>query len=691
MAVGTTATDVRKVITEERRKNPAERLVSVYEGRLPRDIKDVFKITRALVVGNEIVAPVVTKMAETPITSVSIKSLTESKDEGSKEKLEDLFTNKLKIKSHLTGLSLDTYGYSNAFSSIYFAPVRYLVCERCERVARTMQKDLDKLRQQRKDAPEAEQEYYAKQIREYSQKIPDYRWLAKNLDWKYEITTDREKHENTLKFKGMCPSHHAEVVYRREDVQYKNAVRLRLIRWDPFYIDIRHYKGIGRNEYYYRFPDEEKRRIKNGDRIALTEYPWSYIKSAINNRLLHLNKKGLYHFKIESISGVYDGWGVPRVLSVLTALYSVMTMIKANEATSEGRINDLTIISPMRRGGQYQDDPIAAVGAENWINDVKKMLKDFKRDKTLVSLLPFPVEVESVFGQGRAQLITGELQIYIRNIVAALGLPEDVIYSGGNYTSIAVAARILANQAEVMRKEFNRYLNFIKDTASKMLRDVDFGGLTVELEPYESPDDFQKTNSMMQAAMAGQFPWGPIYKRFGLSTREAMKMMKDEAKQFAEINEIKAKSMGEQTAVSEALAQYFRLQFAQEMARGQQQMMQAQEPGGSQITPEDGAGQQQPKEQMAEYYANQIVQNYPPDSWGQLIQMLANQDPELAQLVQGLLEQQVPSSDSQTAQALAEGMPGMGSQNGNNSSMLQQIGEEQVMPDKQVPRSQQKL
>jgi hypothetical protein len=606
-----TEPNLADVVAEDRRINPAERLVNVYKGRLPADIKQVFHVARALVVGNDIVQPVISKMAEAPVTRLIVKG--EGNEETTtkgEEKLLKIFNDILKIKSHLLGLSYDNYGYSNAFSSVYFAPKRYLKCPNCEDRAKN-EKDKRK------------------------RKLIKQRWLATNMEWKPKIGTEKTNNISsyTIDFIGKCPGCKKNgVQFIREDVTYHNTNSLRLIRWDPFYMDIDHYRELGRNEYYYRFPKKTIEKMRKGERIMLSEYPWSIIQAAINNRTLHINQKGFYHFKLESISGVYEGWGVPRILSVLTALYTVLSMVKANEATAEGRINDLTIISPMQRGrGGTTEDPIQTMGLSNWLNQTKAAIQKFKKDRTLTAFLPFPVQSESIYGHGRQQLISSELQIYIRNILAALGLPEDVIYSGGNYTSIAVAARLLANQADDMRKQYNQFLTFVKDTISKSLTDSNFSDLNVSLEPYESADDFQKTNMQIQMAMVNKFPWTQIYKKFNMTFDEVITTMTKEAKEFGKVNKEIAESEGRSLASMASIQDYLKMSMAKQMMRFNEldQMATAAKSN------EDPAK----KPLLAQQMAEQIAQQYPPDMWEDIVLNMAGTDTEFAKMVSDALKE----------------------------------------------------
>lgn len=649
-------TDISANIYEEKKKNPAELLIDVYQGRLPRNIKDVFKIAKALVVGNEIVAPVVNKLAETPITNIVVKTKGTRESSAAEEIFRKILLENLGIHDHLKGISFDINAYSNAFSSVYFAPTRYLVCPRCEKSSKR-------------------------------KKGSKFRWRIDKLNWTFKTETDGKSHNKlmTINFYGDCPNGHKSIRFKRKDVIFHSSRSLRIIRWDPFYMKIDHYRALGRNEYYYEFSMSEKKRIKAGDRIVLCEYPWTYIQAAINDRLLKISKAGFWHFKLEGISGVYEGWGTPRILSILTALYTFMCIVKANEATSEGRINDLTIISPLpNRGGTMpMEDPIQAFGMTRWLSQTKAVIEKFRKDRTLTAFLPFPVNSTSIYGKGKMQLVTNELTLYIRNIVAALGLPEDVIFSGGNYTSIAVAARILANQADNARKNYNNYLDFMKDTISKSLTNADFGNLTVELQPYESPDDFQRTNMMVQMALTGKYPWGLIYKRFGTSLEEVINQLEIEVKKFGGVLQAQAKVEGRTTSTVGAIQQYFQMVMANEMAKWQTLQQNVDIAQAAETKDSEN------RKQIASHLANSIAQSYPPDMWPMLVQDIAGRDSELSGMVSAYLEE-IKDSPEQPVEFGGNG-EALEDPTAAAQSSMRQLAKRHRDPDKGVPRSPGKL
>jgi len=623
---------------KKRVKNIPQYLVDSISEAIPVSIKDLFKVARAVVAGNEIVRPVAHRVAETPLTEIIVRGKSEKVTPTQIEILKNILTD-LKVKERLQAISHDYFAYQNAFATLYFAPVRYLVCPLCS-------KDVDK------NAPEKG------------------RFLMTRVEWKFKIERNVSTKLDEFKFNGKCPQCKRQVVFEVKDVHFRSSKQLRLITWDPNNIEIDHYRLIGKSKYYYAHPREELNKIRAGDRIMLTEYPWNYLTAAINNRLLEISEKGFWHFKDEFISGLYDGWGAPKIMAVIGALYTLMQLVKANESTSEGRINDLTIISPQPRqgAGGIADDPLAGLGVQGWLSNVSNVFEKYKKDKTLTAFLPFPVRSDSVYGQGRMQLVTGELEVYIRNIIGALGLPEDVIYSGGTYTSIAVAARIMANEAVIKRKKYNEFLTAIKDVISDALRETDFSEMVVELEPYENPDDIQKTNMMMQLALSDKFPWTPIYKRLGWEFKEVVDVMKVEAKEFTSVMQEIAKSRGKATGAGEAIAEYMRMQLASEIAKSNRL-----ESASADML---NTGVQSAREKAAVEMAQQILNEYPSEDIPQVLQVLTEKDPELGALVQQIIEQQA-----------GQGQQSQNGQTQENQVQGQGQGQEQQATEEQYPSS----
>lgn len=651
---------VSKVIREEYRKNPIEDLMDVYQGRLPGDIKQVFKLVRALIVGNEIVAPVVHKLAETPITHLQYKYTGDGQGEKVKEECEEVIEKEIGAKRHLLSISFDLMGYANAFSSVYFAPKRYLICPECKKRAKKTKKPVKK------------------------------HLLALMAKFKTRIhTVDRRPR---LDFVGNCPDCHLEVVFERQDLIFRTKKRLRLIRWDPYYMDIDYYSILGRSVYYYKIPDEMKMRIRKGDRELLTEAPWGYIEAALSNKMLKIDQKGFYHFKTEGISGVYDGWGIPRVMSVLTALYYIMILTKANESTAAARINDLVLIHPeAKAGGGGVEDPIGTIGAQNWIDQVSNALTNFKKDKTVTTLLPFPVGVTQVYGQGKNQLVTSEMELHIRNAIAGMGLTQDVIYSSGTYTSIAVAARILANQVSAIRETYDEYLEFLVKTISRSIKKYDFKEVTVTLAPYESADDSQKTGLMANLVIQGKMASDPLLRRLGTSFEEQVAQMESEENSLSKILELRAKNQAFADAKANSIMQTMQMKAEKEI----QEMLDPEpgvEPGeegdpGSKMPKPQG-----PKEQLARKIAEKLITQEPPENWEAIVKTISQKDEELGGYVMAFINMQLEDDSpfvEKEEPVMEERPPAKSLGNGQAEPVIPQT--ESLEPDKNSPRSLTKL
>ena len=80
-----------------------------------------------------------------------------------------------------------------------------------------------------------------------------------------------------------------------------------------------------------------------------------------------------------------------------------------------------------------------------------------------------------------------------------------------------------------------------------------------------------------------------------------------------------------------------------------------------------------------------IVQGYPPDVWGQIVNDIAGKDPELSGMVAAYLEE-MKGQAGMEEEPVEEVAPG-----GAQENPIQQIAQSSMEPDKGVPRSQQKL
>jgi hypothetical protein len=594
-------------------------ILSLADYSLPSNIKQVFRLCKFYVLTSDVIGPAVHKLAESPVTEFQYHT----KEPELEELYKKTFSQKLKIRQKLLQAVFDLFTYGNGFVSVYQKIQRYLICPHCKE---------------------------------------GKRFKIQDIDWEFK----------RFEFVGKCPSCHRKVTFIRKDVEMPSIDKVGIVVWDPMQIEIETYKIIDKKVYFYVLSKTEYQKILSGDREYLYDIPWEFVIAAKENRKVRLNSENLFHFYTVMISNAYDGWGIPRMLSAFKALYYMQTLMRANEATSLGRINDLVVAFPeMGRDGM---SPIESIGGSRWRSEVERIIKEWQKDPNFVGVTGFPIGVQSIFGNGRNMLITGEIDMVIRNILAAMGVTTDMIYAASNYSSMAVSNRMLANQLNLTRAKINEFLDFLVNRLNKINPDK-FKKIEITLSEYETVDDVQETQMMMNLFQQNRLSLSTLLKRFRINYNKEVERIQDELEDMEKIDTTymrnSSRAQGEAGLTSAGYQ------------RQQNEMLTPQMP----MAPQEGGGEAAPEQQNIEAVAMELAQRLmqlSPEEIEQQLDLIQQKSPELLEYTLYFMEQlsnqmaQQGSTEPQQQEAPQE------TYTEAENETFTQSGSERIRPPKKV-------
>jgi len=479
-------------------------LIEEYNALIPKDIHTAFRYLRTMAITSEIVAPAVAKIAESAITDLHVEG-------AESEQVRQTYLSDLRMRDLLLGISFDMSVFWNAFAMFYLAPTRVLKCPRC------LGED------------------------------PNHAGFKPIGVKKMKLDIDK------MVIKGECPKCKKDVIFKRDDKFYLSKNKIRLIRVSPFNIRIDHFPLLGRNVYYYKMSEFERSRIIAGDPEYINDLPWTFVEAAAKKLDIRLNADNIYHFSPGGFSGVYPGWTPPRGLAAMRSLMYLHSLLTSNEVVADGKINDLTLIYPQMSAAG--DNPLSAMGGNDFQSNMKTILTNYKYDKNTIGFTPGPIGVESVFGQGRAQLLSAEIDQVVRSILGVWGISKEVLYSGTTYASMVVAVKLLASELATKRTLFNRFLaNFVQPK----MKPFGLGQYEAKLTPFESADDIQRTQMMLQSKGQGApIPWASVMKRLGVDYNEAVKQTVTEEKEMKILYILQQKNIAESQGEAQVVMQKY--------------------------------------------------------------------------------------------------------------------------------------
>lgn len=560
-------------------------LFSLSDFYLPDNIKEVFNFCKRLAMTNHIVSSVLHKLAEAPITELEY----DHENESVRKRYSHHFEEDLNIREVLLEQIMDLVTYSNSFASYEVPVTRYLVSPAVHEDVRS------KLKWAERDGlPKKERERRRAQFDGWYNEQAGVGRRKKGIINRFRIETIDWTLHGGRHFSGECPVTGKHVKFERVDRHYASPSNVSIKRWDPNRITIHHNDLTGKSKYFYKMKNSTRKLIEKGDRDMYNEVPWAYIEAALDKRNVRIRNENLYHLSNVKISGAFPGWGVPRLFSAFKLIFYYLTLLKANESIAVGKIHDLNILFPSSSGmGQMAGvDPSSATSGAKFNRHIAGILKRHQKDPNFVGVAPFPIGSVSLFGQGRMQLVSQELEPITRAITTTMGLPYDLLYGGGAYTGQAVANRLFNAQNGLHRNRFNEMLGFFVNRTSAALGRKNYpNNAEVKLKAPQGPDDVQKNQTIVNLGMNQVASATSTLKAVGLDWEAEKKNLIEEAKDRAMIRKIQAmaeaKAQGEQQEIMQRTQARLERQQMQRQQRMQQEQMAAAQPGG--MAP--GAGQ----------------------------------------------------------------------------------------------------
>lgn len=400
--------------------------------------------------------------------------------------------------------------------------------------------------------------------------------------------------------------------------EWKNIVRL-----DPSKMIIDHNPATNEKKFKWQVPFKIREIVKRkSPREEYDKIP-DIIKEAVKkNQTLVLNPENIYHFSRATDSlGDNNVWGVPIVANVIKLLMYRNTLRQAQEAIAREHIVPMRVF--------YVDNTNTYNADANWNNvatNLAAQLQKSVRDPNYKVVSPVPVNVINVGGEGRALMLTAEIQQIQEEILAGMNVPREFIFGGMSYSGSSISLKILENNFITYRLLIKDFLeNFlIKGMAKargewKSPKDDD-SLITVKLMDMKMQDDVQQKQLIIQLNASGKCTDEYMWKVLGLDGEKIRQGLEQEALEAIELKhktqmkemELQMKSMELQTQMQikqleqQMILQKAQMEMQQKMGMGEQpnpeeqqgaQPSQVQQPMGQ---PMEQPIEQQPQEQMVQ-------------------------------------------------------------------------------------------
>jgi len=284
-------------------------------------------------------------------------------------------------------------------------------------------------------------------------------------------------------------------------------------------------------------PNSVQRKIRKGKPSYLRHAPKDFLKIAAKNRkryAVRLSTDRMYVMKRESISGHFAGWGEPIIYPVLKNLYHMQIALKAQESILFDHILPLRIISPTAG----TNDVGAATSVEFAAGKIKRIIRQWHKDPNTIATIPYPLQLQQFGGNGRALLLTQELEYMQRTILSGMQLPADFFSGSTNWSNMSINLRMLENFFLEYIDTTERFLDFLVQQTRAILG---WPPCKVGIKSFRMADDAQLKQMMLN--MAGMDPMYPavdmqtVRESFGIDEEEYQTRLKRQTTQRNRLQE----------------------------------------------------------------------------------------------------------------------------------------------------------
>lgn len=296
----------------------------------------------------------------------------------------------------------------------------------------------------------------------------------------------------------VCPKCHKQVAPEIKDSNTTDPTDIKPILWDSLNMKVEYDELLGNSQYFYSIPGSIATALNKGDQNLWSTYPLYLIKAARQKKLLKLFPDKILHLRRDTHSSSYNkGYGQPIVSPVLKYLFHLLVLMRAQDALAIDQILPWTIISPSSNGSV---DPSGDLDLGQYSTALEKEYQEWKKNPMRKSVMPIPVNAQIVGAQGKALMLVNEIQEMTNQVLAGMGVPNEFVYGGLQWSGANISLRMLENQCINYRNMMQQVLDYIVEYCHTYFN---LPLIKVHMQAFKMADDVAQKELLLNLSQAG--------------------------------------------------------------------------------------------------------------------------------------------------------------------------------------------
>jgi hypothetical protein len=491
---------------------------------LPTTVKQLFKFCRYYFLTNPLINAIICKLSEYPVTDIII----DHEDPEVVRRWTEYFNETIRFRSFQIECGLDYNCYGTSAVSLSFPFQKYLTCTSCG-------------------------------FSEQASKIREY--------WIYS------SHE----FRLSCPKCGQTGAATPKDWYYRDASSIRPVRWNVEDIEVSYNDITGESTHFYTMPAPVRADITLGKKDIVEGMPQIFLQAIRQEKGVVFSKANLFTMKRATLAFQDRGWGMPLILPVLKDAFYLQVMKKAQEAILLEHIVPLRILFPQAASGTT--DPFTTVNLLDWRDQVAMEIARWRHDNNYIPIMPLPLGNQTIGGDGKALLMSQEMQMLGEQIIMGMGVPREFLQGGMSYAGTNVSMRMLENMFLSFIGRQRQMANWVMSMVAHFMG---WPKVNVRFKPFKMADDMQRKSYLFQLNQANKISDTTLLSDADLSIEEENDiMLQESARRLAAVKKQQL-SMAEIQGESQIIMMKMQAKAQQAMQQAMQQPSAPGEPGGPQ-------------------------------------------------------------------------------------------------------------